>query len=84
VLVGRGPTSAFWLREPNATLGSLALGTEAVAQRVRAAGGAFDGGSELAIVSVVMGGVSAVGAWLGPDGGEVVAVELGEVVGGHQ
>jgi hypothetical protein len=33
---------------------------------------------------VVDGGVAAPGGRSGPEGGEVVAVELGEVVGGHQ
>ena len=34
--------------------------------------------------AAVFGGVTAVGPVLGPGGGELVAVELGEVVGCHQ
>jgi hypothetical protein len=43
-----------------------------------------DGGWVVRSAPAVGGGVSARGPLLGPDGGEAVAVELGEVVGRHQ
>jgi hypothetical protein len=57
---------------------------EAVAQRSRWSASATGGGCGVADGCVLIGGVTMGGAVSGPVGGDLVTVELGEVVGCHQ
>jgi hypothetical protein len=57
---------------------------EAVAQRSRWSASATGGGCGVADGSVLIGGVTMGGPVSGPVGGDLVMVELGEVVGCHQ
>jgi hypothetical protein len=63
---------------------ALLVVVEAVAQTLGAIAVAGADGSVVGDVSVVIGGVTAEGAVSGPRGGELVTVNLGEVVGHHQ
>ena len=79
----RGP-HAGRTRSRSATELHHRLWTEAVAQSCRWSSSAACGGCGFADGSVLLGGVTPVGAVSGAHGCDLVAVELGQVVGGHQ